>query len=323
MTTDKTLIRDRVLDELRAHLARGGIAPGARLLEADVARAYGVSRSPAHYALETLMDEGRLKRAEGRGYVVPMRNGKTAPTGTRAQLILEPIVQEPAWKNIHAQVEHEIGTRILFRSFRIHEARLAEAFGVSRTVARDVLLRMHATGMIGKDHGGRWHAVRVTPERIHDLYELRWLLEPQALLDVGPRTPAPTWSRMLAHVKIVIDAFPDVRGADLDAIEHDLHVDLLGACRNQELLRVLRQTQLLLISNRYMFDDFLGVPSGIAEPSLREHRRVLQLGSRGRHDEAARVLQVHLKRSYQHWLQRLDRMAAVREPRRPAYVLLT
>ena len=321
MANNRTLVRDRVLHELRAHLQQGGIAPGARLFEADVARAYGVSRSPAHYALETLMGEGRLNRADGRGYVVPSRNGMPAPAGARAQLVLVPIVQEPRWKNIHARVEREIGTRILFRSFGIHEARLADAFGVSRTVARDVLLRMHATGMIGKDHGGRWHAERVTPERIHNLYEMRWLLEPQALRDVGPRTPESTWVRMLARVKAVMDAFPDVRGAELDAIEHDLHVDLLGACRNQELLRVLRQTQLLLISNRYMFDDFLGVPSGIAEASLREHRRVLQLGSRGKHDEAALALQLHLKRSYQHWLQRLDRMAAVREPRRPAYVL--
>jgi DNA-binding GntR family transcriptional regulator len=282
-----------------------------------------VSRSPAHYALQTLMEEGRLKRAEGRGYVVPMRNGSSAPASTRAQLLPEPIVQEPAWKTIHAEVEHEIATRILFRSFRIHEAGLATAFGVSRTVARDVLQRMHATGMIGKDHGGRWHAERVTPERIHNLYEMRWLLEPQALRDAGPRTPAPTWSRMLAQVKRVIDAYPDVRGADLEAIEHDLHVDLLGACRNHELSRVLRQTQLLLISNRYMFDDFLGVPSGIAEASLREHRRVLLLGSQGRHDDAARVLELHLKRSCRHWLQRLDRMEGVREPRPPAYVLLT
>jgi len=323
MANTKTLVRDRVLQELRAHLQQGGIAPGARLLEADVARAYGVSRSPAHYALQTLMGEGRLNRADGRGYVVPARNGQPAPAGTRAQLVLEPIVQEPRWKNIYARVEREIGTRILFRSFGIHEARLADAFGVSRTVARDVLLRMHATGMIGKDHGGRWVAERVTPERIHNLYEMRWLLEPQALRDVGPRTPASTWARMLAHLKVVMDEFPDVRGSELDAIEHELHVELLGACRNQELLRVLRQTQLLLISNRYMFDDFLGVPSGIAEASLREHRRVLQLGRRGKHDEAAQVLQLHLKRSYQHWLQRLERMAAVREPRRPAYLLLT
>ncbi len=323
MANEKTLVRDRVLQELRANLQQGGIAPGARLLEADVARAYGVSRSPAHFALQTLMAEGRLKRADGRGYVVPARNGQPARVGTRAQLVLEPIVQEPRWKNIHARVEREIGTRILFRSFGIHEARLADAFGVSRTVARDVLLRMHATGMIGKDHGGRWHAERVTPERIHNLYEMRWLLEPQALRDVGPRTPSSTWKRMLARVKVVMDAFPDVRGSELDAIEHDLHVDLLGGCRNHELLRVLRQTQLLLISNRYMFDDFLGVPSGIAEASLREHRRVLQLGSRGKHDEGAQVLQLHLKRSYQHWLKRLERMAAVREPRRPAYLLLT
>jgi len=319
----KTLVRDRVLTDLRARLHRGSIAAGARLLEADVARAYGVSRSPAHHALETLLGEGRLNRADGRGYVVGGCPGQTSSPGARAQLATEPIVQEPGWQRIYARVEREIGTRILFRSFRIHEARLADAFGVSRTVARDVLMRMDATGLIGKDRGGRWHAERVTPERIHDLYEMRWLLEPQALLDVGPGTATRTWSNMLAHLQATIDAYPQVRGADLDAVEHELHVDLLGACRNGELVRVLRQTQLLLIANRYMFDDYLGVPSGIAKASLLEHRQVLKLGRAGCHEAAAQALQVHLKRSCKHWLQRLGRMSSVREPRRPLYVLPT
>ena len=310
-----------MLTDLRARLREGGIAAGARLLEADVARAYGVSRSPAHYALGTLLAEGRLTRANGRGYVVGGRSGRAAAPGARAKFATEPIVQEPGWQRIYARVEHEFATRILFRSFRIHEERLADGFGVSRTVARDVLMRMHANGLIGKDRAGRWRAERVTPERIHDLYEMRWLLEPQALLDVAPRTAAATWTGMLAHLQATLDSFPDVKGADLDAVEHELHVDLLGACRNGELVRVLRQTQLLLTANRYMFDDYLGVPSGIAEASLREHRRVLRLGRSGRHEAAAGALHLHLKRSCGHWLQRLARMSSVREPRRPSYVL--
>lgn len=321
MAVSKPLVRDRVLTELRARLHEGGIAAGARLLEADVARAYGVSRSPAHHALETLLAEGRITRAQGRGYVVGGRRGQAPARGVRAQLAPEPIIQEPGWQRIYARVEHEFATRILFRSFRIHEERLADGFGVSRTVARDVLMRMHASGLIGKDRGGRWRAERVTPERIHELYEMRWLLEPQALLDVAPRTAAPTWSRMLTHLRTIIDAYPNVSGADLDGLEHELHVELLGECSNRELVRVLRQTQLLLITNRYMFDDYLGAPSGIAEASLREHRQVLQLGRSGRHEAAAQALHVHLKRSYKHWLQRLARMSSVREPRRPSYVL--
>jgi len=319
MSSSRHLIRQRVLDELRAMLRDGRLQQGERLLEADIVRAYGVSRSPVQFALESLSNEGYLARASGRGYVVG-RSKRTATPGPRAKVTTEAIVSEPGWQRIYAQVEHEVATRILFRSFRIHEERLADHFGVSRTVARDVLSRMHATGLITKDRTGHWRAERITAARIRDLYEIRCLLEPTALLDVAPRVPSATWSEMLAHLDAIARAFPNVRGADVDLAEQQLHVSLLAGCRNHELVRVLRQTQLLLISNRYMVDDYLGAPLGISEAALREHRRVVSLARSGRHEASARALYEHLERSIEPLVARLERLADRREPRRPAYV---
>jgi DNA-binding GntR family transcriptional regulator len=319
MSSSNNLIRQRVLDELRTMLRDGRLQPGQRLLEADVVRAYGVSRSPVHFALESLRVEGRLARAPGRGYVVG-RSTRTAGLGARAKVTTEAIISEPGWQRIYAQVEHEVATRILFRSFRIHEERLAEHFHVSRTVSRDVLARMHASGMITKDRGGHWYAERITADRIRDLYEIRRLLEPSALLDVAPRVPPETWSQMLAHLDAIARAFPNIRGADVDLAEQQLHVSLLSGCRNRELVRVLRQTQLLLISNRYLFDDYLGVPLGISEAALHEHRRVVSLARSGRYEAAADALREHLERSFQPFVDRLERIADRREPKRPAYV---
>jgi len=319
MAGARILIRERVLDDLRAMIHDGRLRAGQRLLEADVVRAYGVSRSPAQFALAALCDEHRLVRAAGRGYVVG-RALQTTAHAMRAQLHKGTIAAQPGWQRIHSKVEHEVATRILFRSFGIHEERLARRFGVSRTVARDVLTRMHAGGLIIKERGGRWRAERLTPGRVHDLYELRWLLEPPALVDVAPRIPFATWVRMQEQLDVIAHAFPEVRGTDLDRIENDLHVALLRECRNVELVRALRPTQLLLIANRYMFDDYLGIPLGISRASLYEHRKVIALARSGRHEAAAGALREHLEHSLGHWLKRLNRMAAVREPRRPSYV---
>lgn len=64
------LLGGRLLDALRADVIKGRYPPGYRLVERDVADAYGVSRLPAREALQALRTEGFLEVRKTRGLVV-------------------------------------------------------------------------------------------------------------------------------------------------------------------------------------------------------------------------------------------------------------
>jgi len=71
----------RVFEQLRELIIWGRIAPGTRIIEADVATRLGVSRTPVRAALQRLQQEG---------YVVP------SGSGAQSRLTVAPLTQEDA-----------------------------------------------------------------------------------------------------------------------------------------------------------------------------------------------------------------------------------
>ena len=63
-------LRDQVYDRLRAAILSGDMAPGAPIIEADIAARLGASRTPVREALRRLETEGMLEPRGGRGTVV-------------------------------------------------------------------------------------------------------------------------------------------------------------------------------------------------------------------------------------------------------------
>jgi DNA-binding GntR family transcriptional regulator len=82
----------RVFEQLREFIVWGRIAPGTRIIEADVATRLGVSRTPVRAALQRLQQEG---------YVV------AAGSGAQSRLAVAPLTQEDARElfEIVAEVE--------------------------------------------------------------------------------------------------------------------------------------------------------------------------------------------------------------------------
>ena len=62
-----TLVREAAYERLKAALARGELAPGARLFEPELAGLLGVSRTPVREALMRLAQEGLVELLPGRG----------------------------------------------------------------------------------------------------------------------------------------------------------------------------------------------------------------------------------------------------------------
>ena len=73
---------DRVYDRLRTLIMKGRLAPGARVVEFDVADRLGVSRTPARQAIQRLFQEGFL-----------VSNG----IKRRTEVLVAPLTREDMW----------------------------------------------------------------------------------------------------------------------------------------------------------------------------------------------------------------------------------
>jgi DNA-binding GntR family transcriptional regulator len=84
---------DATYRQLRQIIVDGGLAPGTRVVEADLARRLGVSRTPVRSALQRLQQEG---------YVIPSNGGNL-----RTRLMVAPLTAEDASDlfNIVAELE--------------------------------------------------------------------------------------------------------------------------------------------------------------------------------------------------------------------------
>lgn len=316
---DQTVpLQERAYRMLKSMIADGRIVAGERLQEAQVAKAFGISRSPARHALRALCADRLLDEHEGKGYVVAGQD-ETGGDGPLATLDPVKIQATPQWERIYKEVEQELFIRILFGAVRINEKQLALHFDVSRTVTRDLLARMHGMGLIEKDDAGHWLARRVTPEHIRDLYEMRRLLEPKALLKALPHVAAAELRRARDTIRDALDQ-SGLSSAAFDQVERDLHVGLLGFCPNKEILRALERTHMVFGPTRYLFHPFLGVPVEMIEGALTEHLDIVERALRGDADGAAQALHDHLAVADDRWLRRFEIIARTTRLQCPPYL---
>jgi DNA-binding GntR family transcriptional regulator len=61
---------EQVVNAIVSEIVEGELPPNSRLIQDDLARAYGVSRQPVQQALLLLRDRGMVKEAPGRGLIV-------------------------------------------------------------------------------------------------------------------------------------------------------------------------------------------------------------------------------------------------------------
>ncbi|MBE7202902.1 MAG: GntR family transcriptional regulator, partial [Parafilimonas terrae] len=150
VTSSAVSLQDRIYAHLKVGISEGRIVPGTRLLESQLARTFGVSRSPARGALNALAAERLVAEDGARGYRVA---GIAAAGEGDATTPLDPapMPHQRRWETLYGAVEQEIYAQILFRSVRVNDLRLAQHYGVSRTVTRDLLARMDGVGLVTKD----------------------------------------------------------------------------------------------------------------------------------------------------------------------------
>jgi len=309
---------------LRDAILQGRAAPGLVLLEAPLAELFATSRVPVRQALALLCEEGLVRRFEGRGYLINPQGLDLPPvrvTLTRQLLGLESgedlIDLRPLSERVYDEIATCVSTVMVFGHYRLDEHAAAEHFGVSRSVVREALMRLRDRGLVEKEPYGQWLAGPLTAREITDDYELRALLEPQALQQTASGLSREALLAMLEHINQLQQAPTQATAAGVEKLEHDLHVCCLAGLRNRKMAALIQLYQSPMNVSR-IFNDALGL--GVDEATLVEHRLVIESLLHGNVDSAALSLRDHLLRARERTLQRLKVLSVLPEPELPPYL---
>jgi DNA-binding GntR family transcriptional regulator len=297
-------LNEVVYSVLRAHIREGAFDEGLVLREKEVAEVFGVGRAPARMALKKLESESLVRKRQGHGFVVAM----CSPEPQRlhlplldAGLVLPKTLDENLakrnWRqHIYPTVERTVASCLIFGRFRLNQSALAEHFGVSRTVAHEVLTGLERVGFVRQGRNARWYAGRLTVEDLRENYELRWLLEPIALLQAAPGLSRNHLAAARDQILRAQDkTLPDPE--ELNDIEMALHTDIVLNCTNRQMRTVLRNCQLPIIVTYGTVarrGDTSPYKSGIPE-TLAEHLNIIDLLLDGNAEEASKALEAHIR----------------------------
>lgn len=277
--TQETLpVYRKIAAILHDSIKAGRLMPGTILMEGSLAALFGSSRTPVKQALSDLSERGVIRRFDGRGFIVGSGKEVRRVPLTPQQLGLDEANPELprtwAWQRIYDGVERALIFHSALGKFRVNEVELARHYKVGRTVAHDVLVQAQSTGLLAKDERLRWYVVPLDEKRVCDLYDLRELLEPKAMAASIGHVPQNFLRGMVERLEAAIAAYPKVSAAEMDALEHGLHVTSLGYCGNQEIMEALKRTRCLHFTQKHMLGAQVSYPT--TEPFMTEHLGVVR-----------------------------------------------
>jgi len=323
-------INELVYDVLRRHIVEGTFEDGLVLRENDVAAAFGVGRAPARMALRRLAGENLIRKRPGHGFEVA-QDGRPMPSRHRTlldaglvlpQALAGQLAKRNRRQHIYPTVERAVASCLIFGRFHINQSALAGHFGVSRTVAHEVLTSLERVGFVRPGRNARWYAGPLTVDDLRESYQLRWLLEPEALKQAAGGIPR---DRLIEARERILDLqrTPRPDPEDLNDIEVTLHTDIVLSCTNRQMRTVLRNCQLPVIVTygtvvRSAPASLYG--SGVPE-TLAEHLTVIDLLLAGRIDAAARALEAHIRHGAELSLPHFSNPPPLAPERLPPYMV--
>ena len=299
---------------LRANIACGRLPKGFVLLEGPIAGLMQTSRAPVQAALRILEDEGLVHRFGGRGYLVGRLEPSLAPDrrdirelGLSISNEIDVALQNRGlWELVYDEVEAAVAACLIFGEFRIIEAELGAYYGVSRTVVRDVLSRLHERGLVAKNQSSHWIAGPLTAQSVRERFQVRQLLEPEALKLAAPHINYEGVAKLLDRENARRDTTHPA--TDWEALERALMENCILRAPNVHLIELIRHNQ-MPIAAAYRALSRLGLPED--EIAAAEYWTLFELISDRRIDAAAAYLRNHLKVIAEKNLARLKIVAVV------------
>ncbi len=170
---------------------------------------------------------------------------------------------------------------------------------VSRTPVREALLTLAADGLLTVHRNRGFQVVPVTTDDIHEIVDVRRLLEVPAVERLAKMDPQPT--EMLAKAE---ELYPDLQKAadsgrvrDFLALDRRFHLTLIDAAGNRRMTSIIAdlRDRMHLPGLRKLAE------SGSLHESGLDHLHLLEAIKARNPDEAARIMHLHLDRTVAEW----------------------
>lgn len=317
-----------VYDLLLSHLETKAFPEGLVLGEAALARALEISRTPVRAALEQLHAEARLVSHAGRGLLVSYGGEEVSPVRMPlddAGLELSASMRDAlgfsgAADRVYPAVEEALASCAAFGRFHVSQTGMAQHFGTSRTVAHNVLNRLQRVGLVVQDRNARWYVPRLTAPKAAEHYRIRELLEPEALKLALPTLSAEFVRERWQRLVDLMQGSGAPNYSRFDQVERDLHFDIVHRCPNQQMVKVIKESQLPLIGTQYTVERYQDAE--VLQGTLPQHLSVLTSLIEGNGERAAEALGYHLARASEVNIPRLERLTPLSSERHPPYISL-
>jgi DNA-binding GntR family transcriptional regulator len=218
---------------------------------------------------------------------------------------------------MYSEVEHTVACCLQYGRFQVNESLLAGYYGVSRTVAHEVVAQLDRAGLVTQDRNRRWYAGPLTPDQMREHFELRRLLEPLALAQAFPRLDRGDLSDKRVRVRAAIDGRRTA--ARLETLERDLHIDTVLRCHNSRLADAVKRSQLPLLATHDTFQRHLDAEE--VDLMLAEHLEVFDRLIAGDRSGASKALERHLTRSVETNVKRLGALGDLPRSRRVPFLI--
>jgi DNA-binding GntR family transcriptional regulator len=203
--------------------------------------------------------------------------------------------QPPAKGSLSEQVYEHLLDEILSGTSRPSSAwtvvAIAKRLGISRTPVHDAITMLQRDGLLERAVNLRPTPVRITKHDIHEIYEMRKLLEPEAARRAAARIGLPEVLRLMAELEDVEQQRSDKRFREAWA-RHDaefhrvitLHCGLPRLAADIARYRMLHRALNRALPERSDLDR-----------AIKEHRSILAAFEAADQEAAASAMRAHLQ----------------------------
>jgi DNA-binding GntR family transcriptional regulator len=272
-------ILERLIDQ--------AVGIGARVSAPELARAFGVSRSPISAALDLLTEQGILEPMATRGMQVAVDVADIDPHVLLPNSPVEELYRTMMRERAQGVLPQEVS-----------EAALMPRYGISRGLVRKLLLRFAAEGLVQRLPGHGWRFVDSLEgeDAYRESYEFRIAIECAALKSARFHADEKQLLPVRrAHERILSDRGANTAGDEWFRVNAAFHENLAACSGNRFLTEAVRQQNNL----RRMQESaaFKELPTDRIEQSCREHLAILDAVQAGNIDWAEALLRQHLRQA--------------------------
>ena len=196
-------------------------------------------------------------------------------------------------EQVYAQLKAELHDFTWVPGDRFSEAEIGQRVGVSRTPVREALFRLRNEGFLDVESKSGWYVKPIDFGKLDELYDLRVVLELDAIAKLVSRREDPPALESLKAVWLVPAALRSGDAREVGEFDEAFHATLVSAAGNAEIAKVHQDvTERIRIVRRLDFtrDDRI-------EATYQEHAKILRAVIQRKLDVAQMLLRAHIEQS--------------------------